>query len=154
MRFTRKASSGDRPSAKAAGWCCPRVTCVNYAEPGAVRCTSPPETNADVMTEAASMSDQGQRKAGETAALRRFPSERRLIEALVLRDSDFADMCEELAEAEDALRAADRLPEAVRQERAGEWTDYIERLTAEIARALREANETRIGWAGHPRKRL
>lgn len=106
------------------------------------------------MTETASMSDQGQRKAGETAALRRFPSERRLIEALVLRDSDFADMCEELAEAEDALRAADRLPEAVRQERAGEWTDYIERLTAEIARALGEANETRIGWAGHPRKRL
>jgi hypothetical protein len=93
-----------------------------------------------------------ERKKGEAAALRRFPTERHAIEELMLRDGDFCDMCEELAEAELALRAAELLPPTVREERTAEWTASIDRLTAEIARALKEANVIRVDWASHPKK--
>ena len=98
------------------------------------------------------MPQVGERKAGEAAALRRFPAERRTIEELLLRDDDFCDMCEELAEAELAQRAAELLPPTVREERTAEWAASIDRLTAEIARALKEANVVRIDWASHPKK--
>lgn len=86
------------------------------------------------------------------AALRRFPSERRAIEALLARSDDFHDMCEELADAERALRETAVMPREVREERAAEWTAMIDRLAAEIARALDEANVVRIGWPTSQRR--
>ncbi len=67
----------------------------------------------------------------------------------MLRDQDFCDMCEELAEAELALQATEALPMRVREARTAEWAASIDRLTAEIARALKESNVIRIGWATH-----
>ena len=87
--------------------------------------------------EEASMSEARQRMAGAMAALLRFPAERLIIDLLLLRDSDFSDMCEELAAAELALQAAEALPLSVREERIAEWAASIDQLTAEIARALR-----------------
>ncbi|MBL0373985.1 hypothetical protein JJB09_18335 [Rhizobium sp. KVB221] len=99
------------------------------------------------------MSEEEQRKTGEGAALRRFPAERRTIQQLLVGDGDFYDMCEELAEAESALLAAEALPLDVREARIAEWTASIDRLVGEIARALREANVIRIGWAGDLKSR-
>jgi hypothetical protein len=98
------------------------------------------------------MPETAQWKAGELAALRRFPAERPAIKELIARDGDFRDMCEELAEAEFALEAAELLPLAVRAERMAEWAAAIDRLAAEMLRALGEANVIRIGWASHPKK--
>ncbi|MBL8580611.1 MAG: hypothetical protein JNL61_00100 [Rhizobiaceae bacterium] len=92
------------------------------------------------------------REAGQAAALRRFPAEHRTIDELMLTSGDFCDMCEELAEAEGALRATEGLPPAVRTERTAEWTAVIDRLTAEIGRALNEAHAHRAGWTS-PLKR-
>lgn len=96
------------------------------------------------------MSD-GQLRAGEIAVLRRFPACSRTIEELIARDGDFRDMCEELAEAEAALQAAEALPPALRADRRAEWTDAITRLEAEIARALKKANVIPIGRANQPK---
>ncbi len=69
----------------------------------------------------------------------RFPNERQAIEELIARDGDFRDMCDELAEAELALKAAERLPLAVRAERTIEWAATIDRQVAEIGKALGDA---------------
>lgn len=92
------------------------------------------------------MPQEGQGKAGETAVLRRFPGERQKIETLLARDSDFCDLCEELAQAEFALQATETLPPPIRAERSAEWTASIDRLTEGIARTLRETKGTRPGW--------
>jgi hypothetical protein len=94
-----------------------------------------------------------EQEAGVVAALRRFPADRKAIEELILRDGDFRDMCDELAEAEGALSAVEQLPTAVRAERTAEWVASIEHLAFEIARALREANVVRVGWAGRSIRR-
>lgn len=96
--------------------------------------------------EAAPMSEEQQRNTGKEAALRRFPADRQTIDQLIVRDGDFCDMCEELADAEGALRAVEALPPDVREARAAEWTASIDRLVGEIARAMSEANVVRIGW--------
>jgi len=83
--------------------------------------------------------------------LRRFPACRRAIEELIARGGDFRDMCEELAEADTALRAAEALPPALRMDRQAEWTNAITRLEGEIARALKEANTNPIGQASKPK---
>jgi len=51
---------------------------------------------------------------------RRFPAERRTIEELTIRDDDFRDMCDELAEAELALEAAEALPPHIREQRTAD----------------------------------
>jgi hypothetical protein len=99
------------------------------------------------------MSEEQQRKSGEDAALRRFPAERRTIEELIVRDGDFCDMCEALAEAESALLATEGLPLNVRETRTAEWTASIDRLVGEIARAISESNVIRIGWLGDLKSR-
>jgi hypothetical protein len=100
------------------------------------------------------MPGAAEEEAGRMAALRRFPADRKTIDELILRNGDFRDMCDELAEAEDALAAAEHLPPAVRAERTAEWAASIELLSLEMARALREANVVRVGWAGRPIRRL
>lgn len=94
-----------------------------------------------------------QQAAGRIVVLRRFPADQKAIEQLILRDGDFRDMCDELAEAEAALRAAEKLPLTIRAERMAEWSASIERLSFEIARALREANLVRVGWSIYPKTR-
>ncbi len=89
------------------------------------------------------MPETRQGSVGELAALQRFPSERRTIEELILQDEDFRDMCEELADAELALKAAERLPPGVRAERTSEWAATVERQVAEIGRAIGNANARR-----------
>jgi hypothetical protein len=96
-----------------------------------------------------SMPDKERQSAGAAAVLRRFPFGRCTIEDLRAHSEDFRDMCEELADAEQALLAADVLPLPIREERRAEWVATIERLTAEIESALNEANVIRVGWAGH-----
>lgn len=99
------------------------------------------------------MSEEERKRTGEGAALRRFPGERQTIEKLLAGNGDFCDMCEELAEAESALLSAEALPPDVREARIAEWTASIDRLVGEIARAMREANVVRIGWAGDLKSR-
>jgi hypothetical protein len=86
------------------------------------------------------MSETERAAEGKRSALRRFPSKAREIEELTAQSEDFRDMCEELAEAEAALLAAQNAPAGVRNERIAEWTGWIDRLSAEIAAALDSAN--------------
>ncbi|MGO4402774.1 hypothetical protein AB4Z10_00760 [Bosea sp. RAF48] len=97
------------------------------------------------------MSNEEDRKAGKSAVLQRFPTERRAIEQLAARSEDFCDMCEELVEAELALRVAQMMPAEIRGERTAEWVAQIERLSAEIGRALRTANVIPIGRVNRPK---
>ncbi|MCX5580509.1 hypothetical protein [Kaistia terrae] len=99
------------------------------------------------------MSSDEHEGAGRAAVLRRFPAEHRAIEALTAQNEDFRDMCEELAEAEMALLAVERLPGHLRSQRAAEWRASIERLASEIARALNDANVIHIDWPGHSKRR-
>lgn len=99
------------------------------------------------------MSSNEQERAGRVAALRRFPAEQQAIEALTARSEDFRDMCEELAEAELALLAAEGLPAALRGQREAEWSEAIERLSFEIARALDQAHVIHVDWPGHSKRR-
>jgi hypothetical protein len=69
---------------------------------------------------------------GVLAAIRRFPTRRSAIEALVIRNENFRDMCEELAIAESALSTIDQLDERVRNERRLEWLGCIRRLLKEM----------------------
>ncbi|CAH1654762.1 hypothetical protein CHELA20_53966 [Hyphomicrobiales bacterium] len=131
----------------------PRVTCVNYARLGDAALRFAATIRNDAVIEAAPMSHDERRSAGVVAALRRFPAERRAIDDLAAHNEDFRDMCEELAEAEMALLAADVLPPGVREERRAEWMAVIDRISAEIAGVLNEANVIRIGWADHLRRR-
>jgi hypothetical protein len=78
--------------------------------------------------------------AGLDAARRRFPASFDRIEALMKRDENFAGLCGDLAAAETALAAVDRLPPALRSERRAECEGWIEELTAEIGAALETAN--------------
>jgi hypothetical protein len=86
------------------------------------------------------MSAGARQGEGKRAALRRFPAEARLIEELSARSENFRDMCDELADAEWALLATKDLRPEIREERIAEWTGWIDRLTAEIAAELSNAN--------------
>jgi hypothetical protein len=90
---------------------------------------------------------------GKRAALRRFPAEARLIEELSARSENFRDMCDELADAERALLATKDLRPDVRNERIAEWTGWIDRLSAEIAVALRNAKVIPLDRAKPPGRR-
>lgn len=81
-----------------------------------------------------------EQQAGLLATLRRFPGKRAQIEALAGSSESFRDMCEELAVVEATLARIDQLPLSVRASRTGECNDWIERLTNEIAEALRNSN--------------
>ncbi|KRE05789.1 hypothetical protein ASE63_05540 [Bosea sp. Root381] len=97
------------------------------------------------------MPNDEQRKSSVSAVLQRFPTERQTIEQLAARSEDFCDMCEELADAEQAMRAAQMLPAHIRDERTAEWVTLIDRLAAAIDRALRLANVVPISRAKQPK---
>jgi hypothetical protein len=78
--------------------------------------------------------------AGLHAATRRFPALSSEIEELMRRDEEFSALCGDLAAAELALQAVDRLSPELRAERRTECEDWIEALTSEIEEALANAN--------------
>lgn len=96
---------------------------------------------------------------GQWAATRRFPSEAKVIEELMIRSESFRGLCDDLAEAERALAATDQMPEALRRHRRAECQEWVESLTNEIERALGRAKVVPItgakrkppmrGWRTH-----
>jgi hypothetical protein len=77
--------------------------------------------------------------AGQQAATRRFPSEAKLIEEVMVRSESFRGLCDDLAEAERALAATDQLSEALLRERRAECQEWVESLKNEIEWALLRA---------------
>ncbi|PNG24726.1 hypothetical protein [Methylocella silvestris] len=71
-----------------------------------------------------------------TAALRRFPSHRRAIEQRAAFDDSFSSLCEDLAEAEDALKTWEVSQWPKREERCAELRELVDGLAAELASAL------------------
>jgi hypothetical protein len=59
-------------------------------------------------------------------------------------------MCDDLASAEDALAATDRMPEHIRDRRRTEYEALVEALAKEIEDALRQAKV--IAISGVPKR--
>lgn len=73
-----------------------------------------------------------------SAAFRRFPQFELAIRRLMDRSEAFADMCEELAEAELALSKVNEVPPALREARRAEWQELVDRLVGEVEAALQD----------------
>lgn len=71
-----------------------------------------------------------------SAAVRRFPQFELTVHRLVDRSETFRDMCEELADAEQALARVEELPMALRETRRAEWQELVDRLTGEVGAVL------------------
>ena len=71
-----------------------------------------------------------------SAAVRRFPQFELTVHRLVDRSETFRDMCEELADAEQALSRVEELPMALRETRRAEWQELVDRLTGEVEAVL------------------
>ena len=72
-----------------------------------------------------------------SAAIRRFPHFELPIRRLIEADETFREICEELAEAEGALLAADGAPAPLREARQAEWQELVDRLVGEVEAAIR-----------------
>ena len=77
--------------------------------------------------------------AGAYTVLRLFPERRVLVKQLLTRDESFRAMCDDLAAAESALGAVDRLPEHIRSGRRAEYEELAQSLVTEIEMTLRRA---------------
>jgi hypothetical protein len=77
---------------------------------------------------------------GVRAAIERFPMWRRTIEALAARNEDFRSLCEDLAEAQLALRRWEQSSSQVREQRCVEYASLVEDLASEIEDALEAAS--------------
>ena len=77
--------------------------------------------------------------AGAYTALRLFPEKRVLVKQLLTWDESFRAMCDDLAAAESALGAVDRLPEHIRSGRRAEYQELVQSLVSEIEVTLRRA---------------
>src|SRR5262245_6781989 len=86
---------------------------------------------------------------GQWAAIRRFPSDAKLIAQLMIRGESFRGLCDDLAEAERALAATEDMPEALRRARRAECEEWVEGLTNEIEQSLRENKVIPIMAAAH-----
>lgn len=91
---------------------------------------------------------QARQQEGVLAVIRRFPEKREEIEALARSSERFHDMCDELASAEMALAAVDRLDEKLQAERRLEWLSFIRDTLAEIDAELRRFNVLSIDRRG------
>lgn len=76
---------------------------------------------------------------GFSAAIRRFPQAEFAIRKLMNHDEAFRDICEELAEAEQALARVPQIPAALHEARRAEWQELVDRLAAELATALQKS---------------
>ena len=93
------------------------------------------------------------RMAPLEAAMRRFPASSRIIGLLAAEDEGFRELCEELAEAENACARVHRSPSSQQSAWEAEWLELIERLTAQVAAALREAKVVPIDITPPSRRR-
>lgn len=82
---------------------------------------------------------------GVLAAIRHFPAREAEIRGLAQASERFRDICEELAIAEAALSAVDRLDEPLRAERRLEWLGFVRCALKEIDGELRHARIATIG---------
>lgn len=85
------------------------------------------------------------------AVAQRFPDHALAIEQLAARDETFRDICEELADATRALESVRHGPVEMRKAREDEWQALIERLAAQVAKALQNEKVIPIGRRPHPR---
>jgi hypothetical protein len=81
-------------------------------------------------------SGQTGKRAGLSAAIRRYPQFELAIRRLMNADEGFRDICEELADAETALSKVDDLPAALRETRRAEWQELVDRLAGELKTAV------------------
>jgi uncharacterized protein YdcH (DUF465 family) len=88
--------------------------------------------------------------AAVRVALRYFPTRSHEIEALIRRNENFSDMCEELAEVERVLDNIDHIPREDREVRMEECKEWIVRLTDEMSKAL--ANNIVVPFRPQTRK--
>lgn len=88
------------------------------------------------------MNERANKHQAFTAATRRFPLFELPIKRLIEADENFRDICEELAEAESALAAVDKLPAALRETRRAEWQALVDRLIVEVEAALGRGNRS------------
>jgi hypothetical protein len=79
---------------------------------------------------------------GERAAARRFPSKAKLIKVLMAGDEGFRELCNDLALADQAVAAADQLPEDIRADRVAKCKEWVESLEKEIAWELNKAKSS------------
>jgi hypothetical protein len=77
---------------------------------------------------------------GIRAAVGRFPTRQRAIEALAARNDDFRSLCADLAEAQVALRRWEQSSSLVREQRCSEYASLVESLASEIEDALEAAS--------------
>ena len=85
--------------------------------------------------------------AGQHLLGQRFPSEKGLIDELVLRSESFRDLCEDLADAEEALVRTASLPRETGAARRAEYEALIEGLLAEIEAIMGQAKVVVISQA-------
>jgi hypothetical protein len=71
-----------------------------------------------------------------TAATRRFPLQKQVIEERAARDESFCSLCEDLADAEAALMKWENSASPKRDQRCAEYRELIDGLAEEIAAAL------------------
>ncbi len=71
-----------------------------------------------------------------SAALRRFPSQKETIERLSVCDEAFRSLCEDLADAEDALRKWEQSDSPKRDQRCSEFRELVDDLAKEVETAL------------------
>jgi hypothetical protein len=76
------------------------------------------------------------RQTALLAAIRRYPECELAIRRLIETDEPFRDICEELAEAEQALSKVDYLPDFSREARRAEWQEIVDRLAGELKLVL------------------
>ena len=89
--------------------------------------------------------------AGQRAATRRFPSEAKLIEDVMIRSESFRGLCDDLAEAERVLAATDGMPPELRRDRRVECQEWVESLTNEIEQSLCRVKVVHFAEAKHKR---
>lgn len=87
-----------------------------------------------------SSSDKTTSSPGLTAAIAFFPAHSRRIRDLFESDESFRGVCEDLADAESALKHIAQLPDDVRYSRQLEYRELIASLSDEIEEAIAKAN--------------
>jgi hypothetical protein len=67
----------------------------------------------------------------------------------MIRSESFRGLCDDLAEAERALTATEKMPEALRRARRAECQEWVQSLTNEIEEILLESKVIPITGAKH-----
>jgi hypothetical protein len=67
----------------------------------------------------------------------------------MIRSESFRGLCDDLAEAERALAATDKMPEALRCNRQAECQEWVESLTNEVEWTLNRAKVVPMAGAKH-----